>query len=187
MPVLFRRVSIFFRCMLKILYSIPERFLHRHAWQIESISQTGRLAECFSTSMICGTMHGGQGDHTETGDSVDSSDAPVIRSGLNQLELLTGIRMMIRILLYEDNYWQQWFSSHPICARPSRTVVRILSQYCHIVILNIILFAKCDPRQTTQTLTKFSTIASNRLLFVLATLEKDFLDRCDVNQTTRTC
>ena len=44
-----------------------------------------------------------RGDHTETGDSVDSSDAPVIRSRLNQLELLTGIRMMIRILLYEDH------------------------------------------------------------------------------------
>ena len=99
----FQEGVYFFRCMLKILYSIPERFLHRHAWQIESISQSARLAKCFSTSMICSTMHGGQGDHTETGDSVDSSDAPVIRSGLNQLELLTGIRMIIRILSYEDH------------------------------------------------------------------------------------
>ena len=94
--------SGFFRCMLKILYSIPERFLHRHAWQIQSISQTGRLAECFSTSMICSTA-AVKGHDTETGDSVDSSDAPVIRSRLNQLELLTGIRMIIRILSYEDH------------------------------------------------------------------------------------
>lgn len=65
--------------------------------------------------------------------------------------------------------------------------LELLSEYCHIVILKIILFAKSDPRQTTQTLTKSLTIASSRLLFVLATLEKDFLDRCDVNQTTKTC
>ena len=88
--------------MLNISYSILEMFSDRHAWQIESISQTFRLAECFSTSMICSTL-AVKGYDTETGDSVDSSDAPVIRSGLNQLELLTGIRMMIRILSYEDH------------------------------------------------------------------------------------
>ena len=93
----------FFRCMLNISYSILEMFRDRRAWQIQSIPQTGRLAECFSTSMICSTV-AVKGYDTETGDSVDSSDAPVIRSRLNQLELLTGIRMMIRILSYEDNY-----------------------------------------------------------------------------------
>ena len=166
--------------MLKILYSIPERFLHCHAWQIESISQSGRLAECFSTSMVCSTMHGGQGDHTETGDSVDSSDAPVIRSGLNQLELLTGIRMMIRILSYEDHLIDS--SDSPVI-RYVPDHLELLSEHCHIVILKIILFAKSDPRQT---LTKFTTIASSLLLFVLATLKKDIFDKCDVNQTART-
>ena len=111
---------------------------------IQSISQTSRLAECFSTSMIC-SMAAVKGYDTETGDSVDSSNAPVIRPGLNQLELLTGIR------IYQ------------------------LSEYCHTVILKIILSAKSDPRQTTKTLTKFSTIASNLLLFVLATLKRTFL------------
>ena len=88
--------------MLNISYSILEMFSDRHAWQIESISQTGRLAEYFSTSMIC-SMASVKGYDTETGDSVDSSDAPVIRSELNQLELLTGIRMIIRILSFEDH------------------------------------------------------------------------------------
>ena len=119
-----------------------------------------------------------------TGDSVDSSDAPVIRSRLNQLELLTGIRMIIRILSYEDHLIDS--SDSPVI-RYVPDHLELLSEYCHIVILKIILFAKSDPRQTTQTLTKFSTIASKLLLFVLATLKKDIFDKCDVNQTTRTC
>ena len=118
-----------------------------------------------------------------TGDSVDSSDAPVIRSGLNQLELLTGVRMMIRILSYEDHLIDS--SDSPVI-RYVPDHPELLSEYCHIVILKIILFAKSDPRQTTKRLTKISTIASSRLLFVLATLKKDIFDKCDVNQTART-
>ena len=172
----FQEGVYFFRCMLKILYSIPERFLHRHAWQIESISQTGRMF-----FHVYDLRHGsGQGDHTETGDSVDSSDAPVIRSGLNQLELLTGVRMMIRILSYEDHLIDS--SDSPVI-RYVPDHLELLSEHCHIVILKIILFAKNDPRQT---LTKFTTIASSLLLFVLATLKKDIFDKCDVNQTART-
>ena len=106
-----------------------------------------------------------------TGDSVDSSDAPVIRSRLNQLELLTGIRMMIRILSYEDHLID---SSDAPVIRYVPDHLELLSEHCHIVILKIILFAKSDPRQT---LTKFTTISSSLLLFVLATLKKDIFTR----------
>ena len=154
MPVFFRRVSIFFRCMLKISYSIPERFLHRHAWQIESISQSARLAKCFPRLWFPSRQR--SRDMTlrlATGDSVDSSDAPVIRSRLNQLELLTGVRMMIRILSYEDHLIDS--SDSPVI-RYVPDNLDLLSEHCHIVIFKIILFAKSDPRQT---LTKFTTIA----------------------------
>ena len=83
---------------------------------------------------------------------------------------------MIRILSYEDHLID---SSDAPVIRYVLDHLEFLSESGHIVILKIILFAKSDPRQTTKRLTKFSTIASKLLLFVLAALKKDIFDECE--------
>ena len=65
--------------------------------------------------------------------------------------------------------------------------LELFSEYCHIAILMFEDHPICKKWSTPNHQDADKIFTSNLLLFVLAALKKDIFDKCDVNQTTRTC